>query len=183
MNTRIEKDFFCQAAVHYNGRFHSNTYSFTLSLLVEECDNPDEPNIAMDRISFFIENYIQNSILIDSEDTDAIENYKNAGINTCELPGDPHDQIFAAVLLLKLNSIMEGRMKITDLLIGSAMSNGVRYNVVAEVAESSLSGNYWWNNNSLSINDEDDAQTADNVVKLFTDDPWEEAGFSWCETE
>lgn len=182
MNTRIEKDLFCQAAVHYNGKFHTNTYSITLSMLVEECDNPDEPGIAMDRITYYLENYIQNSILIESSEIDAIQRYKEAGINTCELPDEPHDQIFAAVLLLKLNSIMEGRMKITDLLIGSSMSAGVRYNIVSEVAESSLSGNYWWNKNSISTNEDDNAHDG-NVVKLFTDDPWDEAGFSWDETD
>lgn len=182
MNTRIEKDLFCQAAVHYNGKFHTNTYSITLSMLVEECDNPDEPGIAMDRITYYLDNYIQNSILIESAEIDAIQKYREAGINTCELPDEPHDQIFAAVLLLKLNSIMEGRMKITDLLIGSAMSDGVRYNIVSEVAESTLSGNYWWNKLCLATSD-DNNQLTGNVVKLFEDDPWVEAGLSWEETD
>lgn len=182
MNTRIEKDFFCQTAVHYNNRFHTNTYTITLSMLVEECDDPDEPNIAMERITHYLENCIQDSLLIDSEETDAIEKYSSAGITICELPGEPHDQIFAAVLLLKLNSIMEGRMKITDLLIGSAMSNGIRYNIVSEVAESTLSGNYWWNKICLSTN-ENHNKFEGNVVKLFEDDPWVDYGLGWVKTE
>jgi hypothetical protein len=182
MNTRIEKDFFCQTAVHYNGKFNTNTYSITLSMLVEECDDPDEPNIAMDRATYFIENYIQSSLLINIDEKIAVERYKTAGINICELPSEPHDQIFAAVLLLKLNAIMEGRIKITDLLIGSAMSNGVRYNVVSEVAESTLSGNYWWNKMCLATCDESELTTG-NVVKLFEDDPWIETGLSWNEKD
>jgi len=182
MNTRIEKDFFCQAAVHYNGNFRTSAYTITLSMLVEECENPNEPNIAMERVEYFIENYIQDSILINSEDTDAIQRYKEAGIRICELPSEPHDQIFAGVLLLKLNAIMEGRIKITDLLIGSALSNGVRYNVVSEVAESTLSGSYWWNKICLATSDDYD-EFAGNVVKLFEDDPWVEAGLSFDETD
>lgn len=182
MNTRIEKDFFCQAAVHYNGKFHTNTYTITVSMLVEECENPDEPNIAIERATYFIDNYIQNSILISVDETEAIEKYKQAGIYICELPDEPHDQTVAAVLLLKLNSIMEGRIKITDLLIGSAMSDGVRYNIVSEVAESTLSGNYWWNKSCLSTNDLRN-DYPDNVVKLFEDDPWIEAGLSWDESD
>lgn len=181
MNTRIEKDFFCQTAVHYNGKFHTNTYSITVSMLVEECENPDEPNIAMERATYFIEKHIQDSILISTEEIEAIEKYKAAGIRICELPDEPHDQTFAAVLLLKLNSIMEGRIKITDLLIGSAMSDGIRYNLVSEVAESALSGNYWWNKICLATNDTQD-EFASNVVKLFEDDPWLETGLSWDET-
>lgn len=182
MNTRIEKDFFCQAAVHYNGKFHTNTYSITLSILVEECESADEPNIAMERIIYFMDNYIQSSILISTDEKTSIEKYKNAGIRICELPEEPHDQVFAAVLLLKLNSIMEGRMKITDLLIGSAMSDGIRYNIVSEVAESSLSGNHWWNKLCLATSDDYNEFTG-NVVKLFEDDPWIEAGLSFDETD
>lgn len=182
MNTRIEKDFFCQAAVHYNGKFHTNTYSITLSILVEECEDADEPNIAMERVVYFIDNYIQSSILISTDETSSIEKYKDAGIRICELPEEPHDQVFAAVLLLKLNSIMEGRMKITDLLIGSAMSDGIRYNIVSEVAESTLSGNYWWNKICLATSN-DYNEFAGNVVKLFEDDPWIEVGLSFNETD
>lgn len=182
MNTRIEKDFLCQTAIHYNNEFYTNTYSITLSMLVEECANELDPNVAMDRITHYLDAYIQNSLLIDSEEEEQIEKYNEAGIRTCELPGPPHDQLFASILLLKLNAIMDGKIKITDLLIGSAMSNGVRYNVVSEVAENTLSGNNWWNNNSIAISDRSE-HLGDNVVKLFADDPWIEEGFPWNETE
>lgn len=182
MNTRIEKDFLCQTAIHFNNEFLTNAYSLTLSMLVEECSDESEPNIAMDRIAYYLDTCIQNSLLIDQSETTVIEKYKLAGIRTCELPGPPHDQLFAAVLLLKLNAIMEGRMKITDLMIGSALSDGVRYNIVAEVAESSLPGNYWWNKACITTNNDDNCP-GDNVVRLFEEDPWEEMGFSWHTSE
>jgi hypothetical protein len=181
MNTRIERDFCFQTGLHFEDKFHIGIYDVTLSMLVET-ESIKEQNIAMDRIIHFLHEIIQNSVLVNSTDHDIIEKYQTAGLNVCELPGEPYDQILAMILLLKLNSIAEERLKITDLVIGSSLSEGVRFNIVSEVAESTFSGKYWWNSPCLAMNSLD-YETGDHikVIKLFTDD-WVNLGLSWRET-
>jgi hypothetical protein len=180
MNTRIEKDFYFQTAVHFEDKFYVNTYDLTLSLLVET-ESIREQNIAMERTEFFLANVLQNSLLVNITNRDAIEKYKLAGINICELPEEPYDQILSMVLLLKLNSIMEGRLKITDLVLGSTLSEGVRFTIVSEVAENVLGGNHWWNKPTACLTDTECQNNTDNIVKLFDDEDWVDIGLSWKE--
>lgn len=182
MSTRIEKDFTFQTAVHFEGKFLVNLYDTTLSMTVEtSC--PREQNIAMDRAIHFLYSVLQNAILVDASDVEAVEKYKNAGIKVCELPEEPYDQVVAMVVLLKLNAIMENRLKVSDLMLSSSLGEGVRYNIVAEVAENVLAGSYWWNDKAITLNKQefDDAETDDNVLTLFDDSHWVDLGLSWKE--
>lgn len=184
MNTQIEKDFYFQAGVHFEGKFYINSFDLTLSLSVET-DSIREQNIAMDRITHFLEQVIQNSVLVPTVDTISIEKYKNAGLKVCELPEEPYDQIVSLVLMQKLNAVMENRLKVTDLILGSTMSDGVRYTVEQETAKTLLSGNHWWNKSSICMNNQEAHCTGDNskdnIVKLFDDMHWTELGLAWKE--
>lgn len=181
MTTRIEKDFYFQTGVHFENKFYVNSYDLTLSVLVET-DSIREQNVAMDRTTHFLTSVLQNSLLINSKELEHIEKYKNAGLKICELPEDPYDQILSMVLLQKLNSIMEGRLSITDLVLGSTLSEGVRFTMVSEVSENVLGGNHWWNKSTICLNDEEASDTAKtNIVKLFDDAHWVDLGLSWKE--
>lgn len=180
MTTRIEKDFYFQTAVHFEDKFYINSYDLTISVLVET-DSIREQNVAMDRASHFLMSVMQNSILINSKETDVIEKYKNAGLKICEFPEDPYDQILSMVILQKLNAIMEGRLRVTDLVVGSTMSEGVRFTMVSEVAENVLGGNYWWNKPTICLNNTEASTNKTNIVKLFDDTHWVDLGLSWKE--
>lgn len=178
MNTRIEKDFCFQTGLYFEDTFHIGIYDITLSMLVET-ESIKEQNIAMERISYFLHEVIQNSVLIHSNKQDIIEKYQSTGLKVCELPDEPYDQILAMIVLLKLNSVAEDRLKITDLVIGSSLSDGVRFNIVSEVAESAFSGKHWWNSPCVAMNSRDyEIGDHSKVVKLFTDD-WVNLGLSW----
>jgi hypothetical protein len=181
MSTRIEKDFCFQTGLYFDGKFHINIYDITASMLVET-DSMKEQNIAMERAMYFLHEIVQGSVLVDSLNRDIIKKYQNVDLRVCELPEEPYDQILAMVLMLKLNSIMEDRLKITDLVIGSSLTDGVRFNIVSEVAESTFSGKHWWNSPCLSINNIDaNAGDHSKVIKLFSDD-WVNLGLTWRET-
>lgn len=177
MTTRIEKDFVINSGVYLNNTFLINTFNFTLSIYVET-DDPREQHIAIERIIYFLQEKINNSIFIFREEKKIIELYKKANLNTILLPEEPYDQIVGMVLLLKLNAIMENKMHITDLNIESALSDGVRFTIVNEIAENILDNDEWYNRNSLetqTIN-----QSDAKVVKLF-EDCWAEVGLIWKE--
>lgn len=178
MNTRIERDFCFQTGLYFEDNFHIGVYDITLSMLVET-ESIKEQNIAMERIIYFLHEVIQNSVLVHSSNQAVIEKYQSVDLKVCELPEEPYDQILAMILLLKMNSIAEDRLKITDLVIGSSLSDGVRFNIVSEVAESAFSGRYWWNSPCAAINSRDyEIGDHSKVIKLFTDD-WVNLGLSW----
>ena len=184
MITRVERDLFFLAGVHFKGTYLINSYDLILSMLVET-DNAREQNIANERIDHFIKNVLTNSVFVHEECSEDIEKYLDAGIQVCTLPEEPYDQVVAMAVLLKLNTILEGRMKITDVTIGSLLSEGIRYPIVSEIAENAdmMIADGWWNKPNLSIRNENACpfDIKNNVVKLFDDDDWLPVGLTWKE--
>tara|TARA_B110000503_G_scaffold76805_1_gene118495 strand:- start:1417 stop:1980 length:564 start_codon:yes stop_codon:yes gene_type:complete len=177
MSQRIEKDFIFDNAIHFNKSFFLNRYEMTLSMLVETSDIHDQ-NTALNRINHLMEMSISMGIWISEKDTAAIKKYKNAGINICTTPDQPYDQTLSTVLLQKCNAITEGRVVVTDLILGSIFSEGIRFHTVMEVAEETLdaSSNKWWNCNSPCT--EHREASDGNIVKLFNDE-WETLDLSF----
>ena len=182
MSQRIERDFVFDTAIHFGNTFYLNQYSMTLSMLIETT-NIVEQNIALERIQHFIATQIHGCLFIDETETNATAKYKDAGISICTLPDEPHDQIISMVLLQKFNSVTEGRIAVTDLILGSTFSDGVRFHTVSEVAEDSIDHNpeLWWNCSTLCIEHTVCPSGGDEkIVKLFSEDAWEklDMGFS-----
>lgn len=184
MITRIERDIFFVAGIHFDDAYFINTYDLTLSMLVET-DIPKEHTIAMERLDFFIKNVITNSVFVNEENHDIIEKYSEAGMSIITLPGEPFDQIVAMTLLLKLNAIMENRIKITDITICSLLGEGIRYPIVTETAENAdiMVGDKWWHQSDLETTNQNVFlfEPENNVVKLFDDSVWSEHSLSWKE--
>lgn len=178
MSTRIEKEFVIGAGIHINDTFLINQYIINLSMMVET-DIVREQSIAMDRIEYFLHHVFENSILLSDKESEVIEKYKLANLQTILLPDDPYDQIIGMVLLLKMNSILEGRLVITDLTIESKCSEGVRFHIISEIAETLYGDEGWWTVNSLRINDLENLKE-NKVVKLFENE-WASLGLTWKE--
>jgi hypothetical protein len=178
MSTRIEKDFYFHCAAHFEGKFYINSYELTASMLVET-ESIREQNVAMERIEYFLSNVLENGVFVNANETATIENYEKAGLKVCTTPEEPYDQIVSMILLLKLNAIMEGRLCVTDMVLGSKMSQGVRFTVVHEHAENIFSGNHWWNEPCTIIKD-NKPKRREKIVKLFNDE-WSEMGLTWKE--
>jgi hypothetical protein len=182
MITRIERDIFFAAGVHFDDAYYINTYDFLLSMLVET-DIPKEHTIAMDRFDLFIKDAATNAVFINEDKHEEIEKYKEAGLKIITLPGEPFDQIVAMVLLLKLNAIMENRIKITDITISSLLGEGIRYPIVTETAENAdmMLGDKWWHNSDMETTNQTvfKFEPENNIVKLFDDSIWVQYDLSW----
>jgi hypothetical protein len=182
MITRIERDIFFAAGVHFDDAYYINTYDFLLSMLVET-DIPKEHTIAMDRFDLFIKDAATNAVFINEEKHEEIEKYKEAGLKIITLPGEPFDQIVAMVLLLKLNAIMENKIKITDITISSLLGEGIRYPIVTETAENAdmMLGDKWWHNSDMETTNQTvfKFEPENNIVKLFDDSIWAQYDLSW----
>lgn len=181
MTTRIEKDYYFQAAVRFEGKFYLNMFELTLSMLVET-ENIREQNIAIERLNYFFSNVLDNCIFVMHTDTEAIELYEKAGLRVCTTPEEPFDQIISMILILKLNAILEGKLFITDMLIGSKLSDGIKFSVVPEIAESIYKDSNWYNDSSTNIRHAVKIKNKkDKIVKLFEIDDWIDIGLTWKE--
>lgn len=184
MITRIERDIFFVTGIHFDDNYFINTYDCSLSMLVET-DIPKEHTIAMERLDYFIKNVVSNGVFVDEDDHESIEKYSNAGMTVMTLPGQPYDQIVAMTILLKLNAIMENRIKITDITISSLLGEGLRYPIVSETAENAdiMIGDNWWHRSDLDTTNQNVFlfEPENNVVKLFDDSVWGQHDLSWKE--
>lgn len=178
MSARIEKEFLFDTAVHFEKNFYINNYYLNLYMTVYT-ESGHEQGIAMERVGFFIDHYIQNAIFVDEEDKDAVKKYEAAGLQVLALPDEPYDQIIGCILLLKLNSIMEGRLHIDEIVFGSKLTGGVKFHILYEEAETFKDDISWWDNSSTKTKVKP-KNKKEKVVKLF-DDEWTELGLVWNE--
>jgi hypothetical protein len=180
VTTRVERDFEFETGIHFNDTFYINSYVLTVSMLVET-ESIKEQNIALDRIVHFLGAVLHSSVFVHQDDTKAIAKYKKADMRVCTLPEEPYDQIISMVLLVKLNAITEGRLVMTDLTLGSNMSEGIRFCTVAEIAMNMIdnSPEMWWNAPALCVEHCSKEDEDDKVVKLFGQTGWAEVGLEW----
>jgi hypothetical protein len=179
MNVRIAQLLGINAGAWYDGQLEMNQYTIKLWMITQSI-NTDEQNVAFRRAKHFIHNQLENTIFVDAEDPKC-KDFVQAGLNITTMPGDPSDQLIGIMLFHKLNAIMEGRIKITDMIMGSAMSEGVKYNTVSEVAEGAFSGNTWWNKSCTCMKNHEETTSDDNIVQLFDDSKWADMDLSWKE--
>jgi hypothetical protein len=182
LTTRIEREFSFQAGVYFKEEFLMNLYTITLYMEVET-ESIREQNVAMERIKYFLNECLENSIFVQSNEHKVIEKYNSCGFKVCTVPEEPYDQIISLLLLVKLNSITEGRLVITDMTLGSRISDDVRFICDIESPLGPLEQQGWWTDNGTSISDPvKKSVKKDKIVKLFKTD-WAEYNLVWKEKD
>jgi len=174
MSTKIQRDFIFQAGIHYENKMLMNVYSLTVTIYVE-IDSPQEQNIAMERIKYFLNDCLENSVFINEKEKKAIDKYVHANIKVCTLPAEPYDQIVIEALLLKLNAITENRFVVTEVILSSKMSDGIKFFSDIEDMDPVFDQNdAWWFNPNTSISNLNRIDKKEKIVKLHANpNEWE----------
>ncbi len=151
-----------------------------------ETESIREQNVAMERIKYFLNECLENGIFVQDTEHKVIEKYSTCGFKVCTVPEEPYDQIITLLLLTKLNSITEGRLVITDMTLGSRISDDVRFICDIESPRGPLESPGWWSDIGTSISDPiKKSIKKDKIVKLFktpsTD--WTEHNLVWKEKD
>ena len=185
MTTRIEREFSFQAGVYFKEEYLMNLYTITLYMEVET-ESIREQNVAMERIKYFLSDCLENCFFVQDTEHKVIEKYNSCGFKVCTVPEEPYDQIITLLLLTKLNSITEGRLIITDMTLGSRISDEVKFICDIESPRGPLESPGWWTDSGTSISDPiKKSVRKDKIVKLFktpTTD-WAEYNLVWKEKE
>lgn len=182
MSTQIEREFTFQAGVFFEGKFLMNVYDISLSMFVET-DSIREQNIAMDRIKYFLSECLESSVFVEETEKKAIEKFQAAGINVCVLPEEPYDQIVTLILLMKLNAITEGKLLVTDIVLCSELSDGVKFIYDFEsVHAANPFKKGWWLESNTQITNPEKSNKKDKIVKLVkTVNDWTPLDLDWKE--
>jgi len=178
MTTRVKREFSFLAGIWLEGEYQIGMYSFTLFFEIVT-DDPYEQSVALERMKYFIDEVVTNSIFIEVSDKKAIDTFIGLGIKVGVLPLDPYDQALAIALLLKLNAITEDKMNITHITFKSQLSDDVEYLIdIEDEFESFIGKDNWWNDSGSNLNNKK-SNKKDKIVKLHKDNEWTELDLGW----
>lgn len=178
MGTKISRDFTFLSAIYYEGEFLINNFDISLVLNVET-DSVHEQNVAMDRIKYFINERLENSVFVQETETRIIEKYIAAGLKVCTLPEEPYDQIITIVILNKLNAICEGKLVVTSIHLNSILSDNVGFIYdIDDIRHLVPYKNGWWVENSNNISNKISSKK-EKIVRLVKNNDWTSLGLDW----
>jgi len=179
MTARIKREFNFIAGIWLENEFQIGMYSFTIFMDILTEDSYEQ-SVALERMKYFIDECITNSVFIESSEEKVIDTFTKLGMKVCVLPVEPYDQSLAIPLLLKLNAIIEGRFNLTHIAFKSQLSDDVEYLVdIEDEFDPFNDKNGWWNDSSSNISDNKKTNKKDKIVKLNRENEWNELDLGW----
>lgn len=184
MNVRLRYNITFPAAVWFEDELMMTNYTLALNFLTQTLD-PQDQNIALDRVKYFLLNELHSTVFINQAEVERAEAFAEVGLNVTTLPEEPVDQVVSIMLYYKLNAIMEGRMKITELVMSSEAGDSVEYFQGENECAGVFPNTGWWHEANLchSNVDLDDDEGAENVVAIDTNTDWEDQELGWAHAE
>ena len=181
MNVRLKKIFEFHAGLVYENRLSINQYQLTLDLLTVSTDR-FEQNVAYERMKYWIHEVMDQSILI-GQNSDMLDVVDQLHDRVIVLPTEPVDQITGIMLYLKLNSIMESRLVVTDVEICSLQGDYTTFlHSVGENLGPDLAQDGWWTD-ARPIWSMQKTQGRGKVVSLDRAPDWKDYDLDWTKTE
>lgn len=177
MNVRLKKTIGWYCGVVYQEQFLVNHCTAEISLITVSPSN-EEQNIAYERMKFFFDHVLDNSILI-NEYSPLLETYQKIGAKLVIFPDEPVDQLVGMMLYLKLNAIMENRVVVTDVEIWSKIGDAVSYLHSAGESVNPLSHDGWWVDRRPLYAPTQEKAVKDKIVNLDRPNEWKDYDLDW----
>ena len=183
MNVRLQYTINFTAGVHYGSQLIMNVYNLT-SYMVTNVREAEATNTAFERLKYFINEEMDSTVFINSENQEACRLYTAAGIKITTLPKEPVDQIVGVMLFHKLNAIMEGRISVLETELSSHLGDSMVYLHSENENTQDLETPAWWHTPDLT-HSELNFQDGDHVFSLIPGNYsiWNELGMSWSDQE
>jgi hypothetical protein len=178
----------------YEEQILPNTYHLTINFDIVT-DNGDEQNIAFERMKYFIDRVLHDSIfssIDDEKNPFFMENFKQKLVT---FPMPPQDLAIVSALFAKFRTIVDGRMDIISLELSSTQGDNVRINYDEEFAEDgnilnshellkAAESTPWWYRNDSGSADFFKLDPESNQIMFVTDvTGWEGTDLQWPEEE
>jgi hypothetical protein len=178
MNVRLQYVTAFNAGFWLEQQLVMSTYQIRIKLLTQTLD-PADQNIALERVKHFLLSEIHSTVFVNQTEVECAEAFASLGLNVTTLPEDPVDQIVGIMLYHKLNAIMQGRMKVSELVLSSDAGDNVEFYHSQAEQTNLFAGPGWWNDaTTLHDNIDDDTAEISDV-----DTVWRELELGWNGTE
>lgn len=176
MNQKIRYSTEFTAGVYYENRLTMSRFYVTLWMCTNT-DDESELNVALDRIRFFINHSLSNTIFIDEDNIKESQRLLAANLSVTTLPTIPVDQIICLVLHSKLNAICEDRLIVSDIELSSDFGEKLVY--VHSVEDGNIYDECynWWTVRDLSHSDA--VNKSGRIVSLGKVRSWRDVGLSF----
>jgi hypothetical protein len=104
-----------------------NTWFIDIRLVANSNVNQKNYNIALDRIEFYVNEILDNSILLSPKSGELFN--QPSGLNGCVhmLPDEPYDHLIGIVLYTKLNSILEKVFFVESIAVNSYQGDNITH--------------------------------------------------------
>jgi len=178
MNVRLEYDMSWNSCIWFENTLQMNRYQIELMMTTNTSDQDDQIT-CMNRMNHFIYEELNNTVFINENDTDQIQLLSTAGIKITTLPEAPIDQIIGWIVFLKLNSILEDRMVITDAKIQSDLGDNIKYMHTLGESLGPVSQTGWWTDSSPVHSTVKSGANKKRVVKLNKGTSWKKLDMTW----
>jgi hypothetical protein len=176
MNVRLRFNSDFRAANWYTDELLINSYAVAMNLITAS-DDPNVHPICLGRIRTIFD-LLENSVFIKETNTKKIDQLTECGLRVIAFPEEPIDQIVGIMLYEKLNAILEGRMRITDIDVCSDHGDNIwfMHSEHEKIALSYTPG--WWNDEGPSCTTNKKTKNI-NIIKLNKPLSWESFGLDW----
>jgi hypothetical protein len=178
MNVRLEYDMSWNSCIWFENTLQMNRYQIELMMTTNTSDQDDQIT-CINRMNHFIYEELNNTVFINENDTDQIQLLSTAGIKITTLPEAPIDQIIGWIVFLKLNSILEDRMVITDAKIQSDLGDNIKYMHTLGESLGPVSQTGWWTDSSPVHSTVKSGANKKRVVKLNKGTSWKKLDMTW----
>jgi hypothetical protein len=184
MNVRLRYNITFPAAVWFDDELMMTNYTLSLRFVTQTMD-PEDQNIALERVKYFLLNELHSTIFINQAEVERAEAFTDVGLNVTTLPEEPVDQVVGIMLFYKLNAIMEGRMKVTEIRFSSEAGDSIEYFHSENEHTDLFPKTGWWHEPTLQHNDVeiDNDEEAENVVAINSEDHWRDQELAWAQSD
>jgi hypothetical protein len=179
MNARIRQQFNFVAGLVYREHYISNLYQLTLDMLTAT-DDVDEQNIAYERIKYWVEDVLADSVLIQDNDP-MLDAHRATGRRVHILPKEPIDSVLGLMIYLKTNAIAEDRILVTEVALSSTEGGEVIYLHGSEEEDAEIfDGTGWWRDpKPYCVDYKNRRKINSNVIALDRMPEWADLGLDW----
>jgi len=177
MNVRLRFNLDFSAGNWYNNTFLVNNYSVNIQLITQS-QTPDDHPVCMGRIRTLFD-LLENSVFIDQTNRDKIKELTGCGFQVVPFPQEPIDQIVGIVLFEKLNAVLDGKMRVTELDICSHQGDSVWFMHSDNESISVVPSVGWWTESGPSCVASAPVVQEKKIVKLTKSLSWKDFDLDW----
>lgn len=177
MNVRLIKTWHWQSGLVYRDVFYINSYTATVHMHTTTMHDPDH-DVAYGRMDYWFQDVMQDSVILNA-DCVAAKAYAATGQRLLLFPDQPVDQLVGIMLFLKLNSITEGRLVITDVDLSSVHGADMIYQHSYAESVGPLSAAGWWQDAKPVWSHVSSTTRGSKVVSLSRAAEWSALDLDW----